>query len=381
MKVAIIAPGLPTKGGAARFTWEFSEFLTSQNDDVTIISLYSNRELFKEKDNLKLIDVADEKSMTQSIKFWRDLSKTRRKIKQLIEKLNPDIVLFMNFPATLWADKFGRIPVLCYPQDINLLYTNTYIKNLSPLKYFFWYFFRIFIRIMDIKRWESFDEVICNSEYSRKLITSKYNVPTKVIHLGTRSNIFKPVGKKKNAVLCIAAQKAQRSDFLIKSISDLLKKRKDFEIWIVGSRGIHDNELKKLVKSENISKWVKFFGIVSDEKLIELYSEALVTVHLVRQPPFGMIVTESMACGTPVIGCIPGGTEETIKHDETGFWIKEDDSIQLEKYVSKILDNPEMSITMGANGRKRVEERFEMNKKNQEFRDLILNWIEKKANS
>ena len=111
-----------------------------------------------------------------------------------------------------------------------------------------------------------------------------------------------------------------------------------------------------------------------------MYSEALVTVHLVRQPPFGMIVTESMACGTPVIGCIPGGTEETIKHDETGFWINEDDSIQLEKYVSKILDNPELSVSMGENGRKWVEERFEMNKKNQEFRNLILNWIDKKVN-
>jgi glycosyltransferase involved in cell wall biosynthesis len=278
----------------------------------------------------------------------------------------------------LWAQKFGKIPVLCYPQDINLLYTNTYIKNLSPLKYFFWYFFRILIRIIDKKRWESFDEVICNSEYSEKSITSKYNVPTRVIHLGTRTKFFKPQGKKKNVILCIAAQKAQRADFLIESISNLLKTRKDFEIWIVGNRGIHEAELKSLVDSHNISKWVKFFGIVTDKQLVELYSEALVTVHLVRQPPFGMIVTESMACGTPVIGCFPGGIEETIQHNETGFLIKEEDAKQLEEYISKILNEPKLSISMGNKGRERVKKKFEMSKKNLEFRNLILNWIDKK---
>jgi glycosyltransferase involved in cell wall biosynthesis len=378
MKITIIAPALPSNGGAARFTWEFSEYLASQNDDVTIISLYSNKDLFKGKNNLRIIDLADQNSMTQSIKFWINLSKTRKKIKCLIDELKPDIVLFMNFPATLWAQKFGKIPVLCYPQDINLLYTNTYIKNLSPLKYFFWYFFRILIRIIDKKRWESFDEVICNSEYSEKSITSKYNVPTRVIHLGTRTNFFKPQGKKKNVILCIAAQKAQRADFLIESISNLLKTRKDFEIWIVGNRGIHEAELKSLVDSHNISKWVKFFGIVTDKQLVELYSEALVTVHLVRQPPFGMIVTESMACGTPVIGCFPGGIEETIQHNETGFLIKEEDAKQLEEYISKILNEPKLSISMGNKGRERVKKKFEMSKKNLEFRNLILNWIDKK---
>ena len=378
MKITIIAPALPSNGGAARFTWEFSEYLASQNDDVTIISLYSNKDLFKGKNNLRIIDLADQNSMTQSIKFWINLSKTRKKIKCLIDELKPDIVLFMNFPATLWAQKFGKIPVLCYPQDINLLYTNTYIKNLSPLKYFFWYFFRILIRIIDKKRWESFDEVICNSEYSEKSITSKYNVPTRVIHLGTRTNFFKPQGKKKNVILCIAAQKAQRADFLIESISNLLKTRKDFEIWIVGNRGIHEAELKSLVDSHNISKWVKFFGIVTDKQLVELYSEALVTIHLVRQPPFGMIVTESMACGTPVIGCFPGGIEETIQHNETGFLIKEEDAKQLEEYISKILNEPKLSISMGNKGRERVKKKFEMSKKNLEFRNLILNWIDKK---
>jgi len=379
MKVVIIAPGLPSKGGAARFTWEFSEYLASQNDNVTIISLYANRDLFQEKNNLKIVDIANKKSMTQSLKFWMNLSKTRNKIKNLVNDLNPDVILFMNFPATLWAQKFGNKPVLCYPQDINLLYTNTYIKNLSKDKYLLWLVLRQFIRIIDKKRWKFFDDVICHSNFSAKNISETYNVKTKVILLGTRTNIFKSTKKEKQrSILSIAAQKTQRTDFLINSLKQLLRERDDFELWIVGSSDEHDRELKTLTNNLKLSNKIKFFGKVSDELLVDLYSQALAVVHLVKQPPFGLIVTESMACETPVIACHPGGTDETIIHGETGFLIDENDQNAIIKYVKKFLENPESSYEMGIKGRNRIQEHFELESKNEELRQLMQEWISKK---
>lgn len=379
MKVAIIAPGLPNKGGAARFTWEFSEYLASKNDNVTIISLYSDRDLFKEKNNLKIVDLANKNSMTQSINFWINLSKTRNKIKNMIKDLDPDIILFMNFPATLWAQKFSNKPIICYPQDINLLYTNTYIKNLSKGKYFLWLILRQFIRIMDKKRWRFFDDIICHSEFSSRNISQTYNVETKVILLGTRTNIFKSSKKeKKKVILSIAAQRTQRTDFLINSIEPLLRNIDDFELWVVGSSGQHDKELKTLASNLKLTNKIKFFGKVSDERLIDLYSQALVVVHLVKQPPFGLIVTESMACETPVIACHPGGTDETIIHGETGFLIDENDVNGIVKYVNKFLENPKLSYEMGKKGRKRIKEFFELESKNEELRKEMQKWILKK---
>ena len=380
MKVAIIAPALPTKGGAARFTWEFSEYLASQNDDVTIISLYSNKDLFNEKKNLKIIDLADKNSMTQSIKFWMNLSKTRKKIKELVNNLNPDVILFMNFPATLWAQKFGKIPVLCYPQDISLLYTNTYIINLSKGKYFLWLILRQIIRVIDKNRWKHFDEIICHSNFSARNISETYNVKTKVILLGTRTNIFQSTKKqKKNVVLSIASQKTQRVEFLISSIEKLLKDRNNFELWIVGSSGEHDKELKRLVKNLKLSDKIKFFGIVSDEILVDLYSQSLAVIHLVIQPPFGLIVTESMACETPVIACHPGGTDETIIHNETGFLINENDQSSIIEYIKKFLDDPELCIIMGKKGRERIQKFLELESKNQELRSLMEKWSSEKS--
>ena len=380
MKIVIVAPFLASRGGANRWTWELSEFLASQNDDIVLVSLYTNREIFDSKKNLRVEDIADEKHLTQSLKFWLNFKNIQKKFRLFIEKENPDIVLFMNFPATLWAFKFLNKPVLCYPQDINLLYTNTYIKNLPIGKYLLQIIFRLFIRGYDKKKWNNFDEVICNSKFSEEHISKIYNVKTSVIHLGTKTNIFKSnTLQKKRAFLSLAAQKAQRSEFLIYAAKDLLKKRKDFEIWIVGNHSKHDLELKSLVKKLDIQNNVKFFGRVSDKKLAQLYSESLATIHLVRTPPFGMIVTEAMSCGTPVIACKPGGTEETIQHNKTGYLINENDKAGLLTYIEKFLDNPELSIQMGKQARERVIKHFEMSKKNHEMRSLLQKWVEEKG--
>ncbi|EGP92873.1 glycosyltransferase family 4 protein [Nitrosarchaeum koreense] len=382
MKICIVAPYLASKGGAGRFTWEFSDYLASVNDTVILASLFTDRTIYDEKNNLKIIDLADQSSLTQSIKFWFNLKKIQKKLKTIVNSENPDAILFMNFPATLWAQKFDNKPVLCYPQDINLLYTNTYIKNLSFGKYILWLIIRVFVRPLDKKRWKNFDEIICNSNFSANHISKIYTkIPIRVIHLGTRTNVFKATNiEKKRAFLSIAAQKAQRTDFLIVAAKKMYQKRKDFEVWIAGDSGSHNKELRDLVERLGISDVVKFYGKVSDEELAVLYSKSLAVVHLVRKPPFGMIVTEAMACETPVIACKPGGTEETILDNETGFLIDENNEDALINCLEKFLDNPELSYKMGKSARLRVKQYFEMNEKNREFRDLIQDWIKIKAN-
>lgn len=383
MKVVIVAPYLVSRGGAGRFTWELSEYLAGKNDEVVLTSLYIDRTLYQEKENLKIIDFGNKNSLTQTISFWLNQNKIQKNLKIIVNEENPDAVLFMNFPATLWAQKFENKPILCYPQDINLLYTNTYIKNLSLGKYILWLIIRIFVRPLDKKRWRNFDEVVCNSNFSANHISKIYKeIPMRVIHVGTRTDIFKPTNiEKKRVFLSIAAQKTQRTDFLIIAAKKMYQKRKDFEVWVVGSSGSYDKELHDLVENLGISDIVKFYGKVSDDELVKLYSQSLATIHLVRRPPFGMIVTESMACETPVIACKPGGTEETILDNETGFLIDEDNEDELIKCLEKFLDSIELSYKMGKLARLRVSHHFEMSKKNKELRELIQDWIKIKANN
>ncbi|MGB9959064.1 MAG: glycosyltransferase [Candidatus Bathyarchaeales archaeon] len=70
---------------------------------------------------------------------------------------------------------------------------------------------------------------------------------------------------------------------------------------------------------------IEFLGRVSDEKLVELYSNALYTLFVFSHEPFGYVPVESMACGTPVLAYNRQGPAETVIDNETG-WLADSDS-------------------------------------------------------
>lgn len=379
MKIFVVLPYLTNIGGAARYAWELSEFLAKRGDDIIIVSLYTDKKLYN-SEHVKIIDLADSSNLTQSIKFWINLKKISNKLSDLINIEKPDLVLFNHFPSTLWVKKYPGIPILCYPQDIELLYSDTYTQNLSSFSRIVWRFLRLFVRYYDKKQWKNFDQVICNSNFSALRISEKYNVEPLVIYPGTDTNVFSPIQKNLNekTILLIADHKTRRADFFLQNVNQLLKKRQDFQIWVVGSTGLYENELKELVKKCHIEKFVTFFGRVSDSKLRELYAKAHIFIHLQRIHPFGLVFIEAMSCGTPVIGCMPGATEEIIKNGETGFLISENDHIKLFENVEKILDNPELSVSMGLQGRERVKQNFELSDQYEKIRNVMIDWIKRK---
>lgn len=65
---------------------------------------------------------------------------------------------------------------------------------------------------------------------------------------------------------------------------------------------------------------VRFIGAVEAAQRDELMGNALAVLHPVMEPErFGLIMTEAMACGTPVVAFDKGSPREVIRHGETGF--------------------------------------------------------------
>ena len=376
MKIVLVLPHLTRIGGAARYAWELGEFLTDKGDEVIIVSLYTDEKLYNSQ-KIKIINLADRTFLPQSIKFWTNLQSISEKLSNIVKKEKPNLVLFNHFPSTLLAQKFDQIPVLCCPQDVELLYSDTYIKNLSVFTRTFWKFFRLFVRYDDKTKWKNFDHVICNSNFSGKKLFDKYNVKATLVYPGANTQVFLPMEKnlEEKTILLAADGRVRRADFALKNIRKILDKRKDFRIWIVGGIGDYDVELKNFVKKEKMENFVTFFGRVSDSKLRELYAQAHIFIMLQKIQPFGLVFTEAMSCGTPVVACKPGGTEEIIEDGETGFLIDEYDGEMLNKCIEKILDKPELSVSMGLKGRQKVKEEFESSKQYDKMRDLLQSWI------
>lgn len=68
------------------------------------------------------------------------------------------------------------------------------------------------------------------------------------------------------------------------------------------------------------SPGIEFVGEVGDRDKQELLGGAIATLFPIRWPePFGLVMIESLACGTPVIAFRDGAVPEVIRHGVTGF--------------------------------------------------------------
>jgi len=82
---------------------------------------------------------------------------------------------------------------------------------------------------------------------------------------------------------------------------------------------------------------IKYLGFVPREELFKYYQRALaVLVPIQWEEPFGLILAESMACGTPVIAFERGSVPEIVVEGKTGFIIKNNDLEAMASAVKKI---------------------------------------------
>lgn len=86
-------------------------------------------------------------------------------------------------------------------------------------------------------------------------------------------------------------------------------------------------------------KQIQFVGNADFKKKIDLLKNAKAFLFPIfsRQEPFGLVVIEAMACGTPVIAPPTGAMPELIDHGKTGFLVNSmEEALQAVKKVDKI---------------------------------------------
>jgi len=80
---------------------------------------------------------------------------------------------------------------------------------------------------------------------------------------------------------------------------------------------------------------VEFIGEIGDDEKEEFLGNAAALVFPIAWPePFGLVMIESMACGTPVIAFRNGSVPEVIEHGVTGFVV--DDEMQAAECARRV---------------------------------------------
>jgi len=124
-------------------------------------------------------------------------------------------------------------------------------------------------------------------------------------------------------------------------------------------RDYYESEIRPLMSLPGI----EYIGEISDREKSEFLSGAVGLLLPIDWPePFGLVMIESMACGTPVIAFGAGSVPEVVEPGVTGFIVDDEDAA-----VAAVGHLPQLSRTRV---RERFEERFTARRMATEYLDV-----------
>ena len=143
-----------------------------------------------------------------------------------------------------------------------------------------------------------------------------------------------------------------------KAIDILLKAAKlipDLWVWIAGE-GEQRSELEKLARDLGISERIKFLGWRTDRSA--LYKAADVCVYPSRQEPFGNVVVEAWAYGTPLVATDSTGPAWLVRDGKDAILTPVDDVEALAGGISSLISDSSLAAKLVENGHRRISESF-----------------------
>lgn len=142
-------------------------------------------------------------------------------------------------------------------------------------------------------------------------------------------------------------------DLLIQALSIVKIEIPDFSLVMVGDGGGRErleNEIEKAGLKGNINM------VGNSEDVMKYYMQASIALLPSRQEGFGLVVTEAMECGLPVISFKTKGPSEIIEDGVNGFLIDKYDVVSFAKRIVMLCERPDLRKQMGENAARRAED-------------------------
>lgn len=90
----------------------------------------------------------------------------------------------------------------------------------------------------------------------------------------------------------------------------------------------HERFFAKEVEPHIDGRMIRYVGEVGGARKQRLFADAFAFLMPIRWPePFGMVMVESLAAGTPVLAFAQGAAPEIVEHGVTGFLVEDEDEM------------------------------------------------------
>jgi glycosyltransferase involved in cell wall biosynthesis len=209
------------------------------------------------------------------------------------------------------------------------------------------------------------ERVIVPSRYSASIAQEVYGVPPgalavvpEPIDLGEWRRRFAaapPRTTKAPTVLAVARMyPRKRLGDLLRATAALRPRIPGVRVRIVGA-GPESARLRGLAQHLGLGETVTFLGEIGRQALAVEYVGADCFCLPTIQEGFGIVFTEAMAAGLPVVACRAAAVPEVVEDGRTGLLVNPRNPEELAMALEKVLTSPGFRRELGDNGRRRVE--------------------------
>ncbi|NIK66662.1 glycosyltransferase family 4 protein [Paenibacillus sp. BK720] len=172
-----------------------------------------------------------------------------------------------------------------------------------------------------------------------------------------RRQLDTPAGGR---VMVIIGQIApwKRQEDAIRALHSLIQQGEENYLWIVGEPKFREEnlhylkELQRLADELNVTRHIRFTGFRNDVDQLCCAADLLLLCS--ENEPFGRVIIEAMAQGTPVIATSGGGVGEIIEHGKSGLLYETGNIPQLVDHIRSLQSNDRLRKQISVNCVERV---------------------------
>ncbi|GEQ16845.1 MULTISPECIES: glycosyltransferase family 4 protein [Clostridium] len=161
--------------------------------------------------------------------------------------------------------------------------------------------------------------------------------------LSFKSNIKTNFSNKNILFVGRLLEEQKGLDLLIEVFNFVVKQKNEWKLVIVGD-GPDYKKLSNLISEKGIEKSVQIFPHTN--KISDYYINSSILLSTSRWEGFGLVITEAMECGLPVIAFDNSGPKEIIEDNINGILVKHEDINEMVMKILYLIDNRDIRLKL-----------------------------------
>ncbi|KZZ83904.1 glycosyltransferase [Bacillus sp. SJS] len=343
MKICIVNEGFEM-GGVEKVTIQLANSLQEKGHDLFLIDFSGKNETFYQvnrevkKNNIIKQRTVRRKIIGKIIKIKYCIEKKSINILNLykeqtfdlinfLDKTNCDVLIVNQGVLTalipIIKNKIPRLKIIAWQHNEYEVYINKYSTN----------YINDYLSGVKLA-----DSVICLTQADQQKFVnlnkqSKYIYnPLTIKEVNKISNI-----NSKNIIFVGRLKLEQKGlDYLIKIGEKITG---DWKIIIAGD-GPDKKKFLNMIKENKLENKIILKGTLNNEELVDFYLSGAVFISTSRWEGFGLVITEAMSFGLPIISFNNNGPTEILNNGEYGVLIEKNNIDEFVVKLIELLNNP-----------------------------------------